>query len=333
MLDSSTIESISRTLEEAENILVICHIAPDGDAIGSLTAVGVALRQLGKNFTLVCDDGLPKRFHYLPLADKVITEPDRSISYDLLIALDCGDVERMGMAFSVLPDPTLPIINVDHHITNTKFGQINVVVVDANSTTEILFDLLPRIGAEITSDLSTCLLTGLVTDTLGFRTSNVTSHTLRVASDLLDSGINLFSIMTKAMDLKDLSTLMIWQKGLSNMHMEDGVLWTTINNQERRASGHNGKSSFGLGSMMANVYQAKMSAVILELDDGRVSVGFRSRPPYSVSELATDLGGGGHHQASGCTIDGPLDKAEALVVSKSKETIREQEENLRQNKV
>jgi phosphoesterase RecJ-like protein len=331
VLDSSTIKAVDRVLGEAENILVVAHIAPDGDAIGSLTAVGNALWQIGKNFSLVCDDGHPKRFGYLPLADQIAEKPDRAVDYDLIIAVDCGDTERMGKAYSRLPKPIPPIINIDHHPTNTRFGLINIVVVNANSTTEILFDLLPEIGAELTPDLSTCLLTGLVTDTLGFRTANVTSHTLKVASELVDNGINLFSIMTKAMDLKDLSTLRIWQKGLSNMRLEDGVIWTTINNQDREETGHNGTSSFGLGSMMANVYQARMSAVILELDDGRVSVGFRSRPPYSVSELAADLGGGGHHQASGCTIDGPLDQAVARVVSRSKETIRKQRAKFRKN--
>ena len=331
MLDSSIVTAVDRIIGEAENILVVAHIAPDGDAVGSLTAVGSALGQIGKNFHLVCDDGLPKRFGYLPLSDQVTEKPDPAVDYDLVIAVDCGDTERMGEAYSRLLKPIPPIINIDHHPTNTRFGLINIVVVDANSTTEILFDLLPQIGAELTPDLSTCLLTGLVTDTLGFRTANVTSHTLKVASELVDNGINLFSIMTKAMDLKDLSTLLIWQKGLSSMRLEDGVIWTTINNQDRVETGHNGTSSFGLGNMMANVYQARMSAVIMELDDGRVSVGFRSRPPYSVSELAADLGGGGHHQAAGCTIDGPLDQAVARVVSKSKEIIRKQRAKFRQN--
>ncbi len=331
MLDSSTIESIGLALEEAEKILVIAHIAPDGDAISSLTATGVALKQLDKDYSLVCDDGLPKRFEYLALADEVETEPDRSISYDLIISLDCGDTDRMGKAYATLPDPIPPVINIDHHITNTNFGKINIVSAKANSTTEILYELLPELGVELTPDLSTCLLTGLLTDTLGFRTANVTSHTLRVASALLDSGINLFSILTRAMDLKDIATLLIWQKGLSNMKLEEGVLWTTITNQERAEAGHNGTSSFGLGNMMANVYQARMSAVIMELEDGRVSVGFRSRPPYSVSEVATDLGGGGHHQAAGCTIEGPLEQVEALVVSKSKQAIRMQRAELKAN--
>ncbi|MGB3713774.1 MAG: DHH family phosphoesterase [Candidatus Promineifilaceae bacterium] len=331
MLDSSIIESIGQALEKAEKILVITHIAPDGDAIGSLTATGVALKQISKDYSLVCDDGLPGRFKYLALADEVETEPDRSIAYDLIISLDCGDTDRMGKAYAGLPDPVPPVINIDHHITNTNYGKINVVSAKANSTTEILYELLPELGAELTTDLSTCLLTGLLTDTLGFRTANVTSQTLRVASALLDTGLNLFSIMTRAMDLKDIATLLIWQKGLSNMSLEEGVLWTTISNQERMEAGHNGTSSFGLGNMMANVYQARMSAVIMELEDGRVSVGFRSRPPYSVSELATGLGGGGHHQASGCTIDGPLEQAEALVVSKSKQAIRMQRTELNAN--
>ena len=324
MPDSSTIESIGQAIKEADNILVITHISPDGDAIGSLTAAGVALTQLGKQFTLVCDDGLPRRFQFLPLADVVVTEPDRSLDYDLTISLDCGDVERMGKAYTEQSDPIPPIINIDHHITNTRYGEINVIDATSNATTEILFEILPQLGAELTPDLSTCLLTGLLTDTLGFRTANVTSQTLRVASTLLDSGINLFEIMTKAMDLKDLSTLQIWQKGLSNMRFDEGILYTTITNLEREETGHNGTGSFGLGNMMANVYQARMSAVIMELENGRISVGFRSRPPYSVSELATELGGGGHHQAAGCTVDGPLEVAKARVVFMSKEAIRKQ---------
>ena len=323
MLDTTTVQAVGQLLGEAGKVLIITHIAPDGDAIGSLLAVGVALKQIGKANTLVCDDGLPKRFRFLPLSGSIVTRPDR-LDYDLIISVDCGDTERMGRAFSELRQPLPPVINIDHHITNTLYGQVNIIDPRANSTTEILFDLFPLLGIELTPDLSTCLLSGLITDTLGFRTANVNAATLRIAGELLDSGINLFSIITQALDLKELSTLQIWQKGLSNMRFEEGLIWTTISNEERLETGHNGSSSFGLGNMMANVYQAKMSAVILELDDGRVSVGFRSRPPFSVSELAEELGGGGHHQASGCIIKGPLQEAEALVVSKSRENIRRQ---------
>jgi phosphoesterase RecJ-like protein len=324
VLADSTVESIRYALGKADKILVIAHIAPDGDAIGSLTAFGLALQQLGKAYTLVCDDGVPSRFDFLPFSGEVRTSPDAAIRYDLIISLDAGDTDRLGKAYSSLPRPTPPLINIDHHVTNTRYGDVNLVGEKASSTTEILFHLLPQLGVRLTSDMAMCLLTGLVTDTLCFRTSNVSASTLRTASGLIDAGADLAQVTEKAINLRSLSTLLVWEKGLNNMRMEDGILWTSISNDERLEAGHDGTSSFGLGNMMADVNQATMSAVLLELADGRISVGFRCRLPYSVSELALSLGGGGHHLAAGCTVDGPLKEAVALVVARSKETIGQQ---------
>ena len=324
MLPATTVQSIRLALEKAESILVISHIAPDGDAISSLTATGLALEQLDKVFTLVCDDGLPDRFRYLPLASRVRSAPDPEIDYDLIIALDAGDASRLGRSFSELPEPKPVLINIDHHITNLGYGQIDLVVPGANSTTEILLQLFPSLGVNLSGEMAVCLLSGLVTDTLGFRTAGVNANTLRAASTLVDAGANLYEVTTKALTLKPLSTLLIWQKGLNNMCMEDGLLWTCISSAEREEAGHRGSSSFGLGNMMAEVYQAPVSAVMVEMADGQVSVGFRCRPPYSVSELAIALGGGGHHLAAGCTVEGPLDEAVSLVVARSKESIRRQ---------
>ncbi|HSG15757.1 MAG TPA: DHH family phosphoesterase [Anaerolineae bacterium] len=324
MLPATTVESIRLALERAESVLVICHVSPDGDAISSLTAAGLALEQLGKTFTLVCDDGLPERFLYLPLSHKVSSEPDSNIKYDLIIALDAGDASRLGRAYAALMETSPPLINIDHHITNTNFGQINLISPEANATTEILLHLFPSLGVVLTEELAVCLLTGLVTDTLAFRTAGVNAATLRAAATLVEAGANLFDVTSKALALKPVSTLLIWQIGLNNMRMEDGLLWTSISSGEREEAGHLGGSSFGLGNMMADVYQAKLSAVMLEMADGRVSVGFRCRPPYSVSDLAMSLGGGGHHLAAGCTVEGPLAEAVSLVVERSKESIRRQ---------
>ncbi len=316
--------SIRKALAPARTVLVISHVAPDGDAISSLVATGLALTQLGKRFSLVCDDGLPSRFGFLPLSDQIQSGPDPAFAYDLLISLDCGDRERLGRAYSELSQPTPPLINIDHHITNTNYGDINLVLTEAAATVEILFHLFQELGVTIDIALAESLLTGLVTDTLNFRVAGVTADTLRVASTLVDAGANLYSVASRAMHLKQFSTLMIWQKGLDNLKMEDGLIWTAISNREREEAGHHGSSSFGLGNMMADVYDAAMSAVLLELDDSRISVGFRCRPPYRVSGIAKSLGGGGHHLAAGCTLDGPLARAEALVVDRSKEAIRRQ---------
>lgn len=320
------VKQIQTLLSEANNVLVITHIGPDGDAIGSLTAVGIALRQLGCAGTLVCDDGSPARFGFLPLVDAIQKFTDASVRYDLVIALDCGDMSRMGRAFSELPEPHPPIVNIDHHVTNTRFGEVNVVDSKCNSTTEILYYLLPGLGVQISTDLATSLLTGIVTDTLGFRTVGVTSATFEAASALMEAGADLNLITAHALLIKPLSILHLWQRGLDNMKLEDaGLLWTSITHEERRAIGHVGTGSGGLVNMLANVDEAAMSAVLLE-DEDRVYVGFRCRPPFNVAELALNLGGGGHPLAAGCTLEGSLDEAQSLVVNMAREAIQRQRE-------
>ena len=329
MILSDDLRAIKELLSEAQNVLAITHIGPDGDAIGSLTAMGTALKQLDKSGTLVCDDGSPARFDFLPRAERIQKFPDTDTKYDLVIALDCGDMSRMGRAYEGLPAPRPDIINIDHHVTNTYFGEVNLVDSDCNSTTEILYRLLPLLGVQISAELATSLLTGIVTDTLGFRTVGVTSATFKAASELMDSGADLSLITAQALLIKPLATLRLWQVGLDNMKLEDeGFLWTSISHEERRSIGHAGASSGGLVNMMANAYEAAMSAVLLE-DDNRVYVGFRCRPPYNVAELALNLGGGGHPLAAGCTLEGPLKDAESLVVGMGRETIRQQRELLR----
>lgn len=324
MLPASVVDSIRLSLEKAESILVICHVAPDGDAIASLAATGLALDQLGKRFALVCDDGLPERFHFLPMSDRISALPEPDVAYDLIIALDAGDEQRLGNVYANFPAPRPSVINIDHHITNTCYGAINLVQPEATATAEILFDLFCKLQIDLTESMAVCLLSGLVADTLGFSTAGVTGETLRAASQLVDAGANLYDVSTKALTLRPMSTLLLWQKGLDHMRLEDGLLWTAISNREREQVGHDGSSSSGLGNLLIQVYEAPVSAVLIEMSDGRVSVSFRSRPPYRVSELAVDLGGGGHHLAAGCTVAGPLDEAAALVVSKSKASIRRQ---------
>ncbi|MGH2537661.1 MAG: DHH family phosphoesterase [Candidatus Promineifilaceae bacterium] len=324
MIDPAAAQAARELLAGARNVLAITHIAPDGDAIGSLTAAGHILGQLGLRFTLVCDDGLPERFRFLPLSNRVASAPDPGLVYDLILALDAGDLERLGRAYRQLRQPPPPILNVDHHVTNTFFGAVNFVGVEANSTTEMLFHLLPALDVALTKELAICLLTGLVTDTLSFRTAGVSADTLQVAGALIDAGADLFTVVTLGLNMKELSTLLMWQTGLNNLRSEDGLIWTVIGDEERMAAGHNGGSSFGLGNMLADVYGVAMSAVLMETGDGKVSVGFRCRPPYDVAELAQELGGGGHRFASGCSLPGPLAAAEARVVAACKAAIRRQ---------
>ncbi len=327
-----TEQAILTAVQQAEKVLVITHVGPDGDALGSITAMGVALRQMGKHATLLCDDPVPERFRYLPMSQQVQPPNDsRPTHYDLLIAVDCGDETRMGQSFATLPTAVPTIINIDHHVTNTYFGDIQLIVPEAVSATEILYDLFCAIGVQITTDLAMCLLTGVVTDTLGFRTVGVTAKTLRIASELMEAGADLPLITARGLSSHPYSTAQLWQIGLNNMRLEEGLIWTKITNAQREAIGYQNTSTGGLVNFLGNVNQAAISAVLLEMADGTVRVGFRCNPPYSVSELALNLGGGGHPLAAGCSLEGPLDKAEALVVAMGKETIRQQQVSLTQD--
>jgi phosphoesterase RecJ-like protein len=310
-------------IEKANRVLVIAHVDPDGDAIGSLTAMGQALQQLGKRVTLVCDDGVPQRFHFLPLAAEVRRAPNAGTIYDLVIAVDCADESRMGWAYDVLPEPKPSLANIDHHVTNTRFGAFNVIDPDASSTAEILHRFLAEIGVTIAPGIAASLLTGIVTDTIGFRTSNVTAATLRAAADLVDAGGDIAAISLQALHQRPLATVKMWGIGLSRMKMEDGLLWTSISREEMGSAGIEGTpSSSGLVNFLADVDTAVMGVVLSEMPDGTVRVTMRSRSPYNVAEVAVRFGGGGHALAAGCTLDGPLERAESLIVAACLDAIR-----------
>ncbi len=315
---------IQYMLEKAENILVITHVDPDGDAIGSLTAVGLAMKQIEQKVTLVCDDNVPARFRYLPMAGKVRKTVDESVDYDLLIAVDCGDEFRMGRAFSELANPKPFIINIDHHITNTQFGDINLVDPRATSTVEILYGLFGELEIAVSEEMALSLLTGLVTDTLGFRTTGVTAATLRTGADLIDAGADLGFVTMQALNLRSMSTMELWRTGMNKMQLEEGFIWTSITSLERKAANFRSSSSVGLVNLLADVEEASMGAVLMEMDDNTVKVGLRCRPPYDVAEVALALGGGGHPLASGCTLVGSLEEAEALLVRSCQEAIARQ---------
>ncbi|MCA9875845.1 MAG: bifunctional oligoribonuclease/PAP phosphatase NrnA [Ardenticatenaceae bacterium] len=319
----SFVAEFRQAIEGAQHILAVTHVGPDGDALGSLTAVGQALSRLGKQITMACDSDMPSRFNYLAFIDRVVKRADHRVPYDLLIALDCGDELRMGDVYAHLPEPKPFVVNIDHHITNTYFGRLNWVA-DCPSTAEMIYHLFNDLGWEIDKNIAMSLLTGVVTDTLGFRTPNVTPTTLRVASALMEAGADLPLITMQTLNLKPLSTLRLWQIGLNQMKIEDGLMWTTITSRDREMIGYRNDSSSGLVNLLADVNRVAIGVVLMEMEDGTIRVGFRSRPPYDVAALAKKLGGGGHPQAAGCTMEGPLAKAEAQIIEMCKVAITQQ---------
>ncbi len=320
----TTTQVIRELIEPAQRLLLVTHISPDGDALGSLVGLGIYLGQQNKQVTLVCDSDIPARFNFLPLVQEIKKRPETAERYDLVIVLDCGDEGRMGRVNLSALKPRPTCVNIDHHITNTLFGDVNLVESTAASTCEMLYNLFETWQVPVTADVALALLTGVVTDTLGFRTTSTTAQTLRIAGALVEAGADLSLVTMQTLNIKPLSTMRLWQIGLNRMKLEDGLAWVSVSNYEREAIGHMSDSSSGLVNLLADIDRVAMSAVLLEMADGTIRVGFRCRPPYQVADLAANLGGGGHALAAGCTLEGPLAKAEAIVVETCKTAIHEQ---------
>ena len=300
-------------LQGSTNPLLVTHISPDGDAVGSLLGLGWALKKLGISPVLSCDHPLPARFNFLPGFDEATTDPKGA--FDLVVSLDCSDRERMGEIGARPELVDVPLINIDHHVTNLYFGKVNLVDAKAVSTTQVIYDLTRYLQVELDEAIATCLLAGLVTDTRGFRTYNVSSHTLELAVKFMEAGALLSLITQNGLDRRPLATLRLWGEAFSRLEAADGIVWTSLPIEVQRAAGYDSFGATGLVSMVVSAEEAEVGVVFTEREDGQVEVGFRAVPGLDVAQVALDLGGGGHPTASGCLIPGPLKDAEQRVMA------------------
>jgi len=306
-------------LRSASHILLITHIAPDGDAIGGLLGLGKALRQAGKRVTVSCSDPVPSRFAYLPGYADIVSQADGP--FDLVVTLDCGDLKRVGRIYRADEWRDIPLLNIDHHVTNTRFGTHHWVDASYVATSEIVLDLCDRLGLPVDVDIATCLLYGIIGDTLALRTDNVTSALLAKVMRLMQSGAPLADIIDQEFNRRPFNLLRAWQRALSTLRLQEGVVWVVLSQQARHEVGWPDTDLQGLANFLLSVEEANLSAVLAEKDDGQVEVSLRARPSFDVSAVAVALGGGGHPQASGCIMDGPLDTVVERVVAALKSQI------------
>ncbi len=302
----------SQLIRPARCPLLICHVAPDGDAIGSMTGLGRALRQMGLDPTLACSDSVPARFNYIPGAETVVQKV--SDPFDLVISLDCSDIDRIGHLSQLSTFSSVPLLNIDHHVTNLNFGDVNLVDPQASSTAEIVLWLLEHMSIPLDAEMATCLLVGIVSDTRGFSTSNVTAQVMEGTLRLMNAGASLPYITQQSLNRRPTAAIFLWGAALALVQVEDGVIWTNIPLAMRRAAGYAGSGDAGLASFLVSSTDADIAAVFVECDDGRVEVGLRAVPGFDVAQVALQLGGGGHTLAAGCQISGPLEKAQARVL-------------------
>jgi phosphoesterase RecJ-like protein len=276
------------------------------------------LEALGKSVTLSCSSQIPSGYRFLDDWQRVVSKPPAP--EDLIVALDASDLRRVSLTPDML-GAGRSVINIDHHVTNPRFGTHNVIDTQAAATCEILVAVADALGVQLTAPIATCLLTGIVTDTLGFRTAATTQRTLEVAMRLVAAGAPLATISREVFYQRPVSALRVLGLALSRMQMRNGVIWTEITQELLRTAQARREDASGVVGVLATASGYPVSIVLGERHDGRIDISLRAGPHWDVARVATALGGGGHPQAAGVTLDGPLEAARDLVLDRVEEMV------------
>ena len=308
-MNEALVRSAREALENAQRILVTSHIHPDGDAVGSVLGLGLALQEADKQAQMVLTDGVPATFKHLPGANHVRRRPSGKV--DLAIVLDCSSLERVGGA---LEEYGQPDINIDHHVTNLNFARINLVDTEAVAVAEILAGNMDAFGLPLTQAVGTALLTSIITDTLGFRTQNMTSKALRIAADLVDLDINISDLYFRVLTQRSYKALQYWGTGLSRLQRDGKMIWASLTLEDRQDVGYPGRDDADLVNVISSINDSDVTLIFVEQPHHKVKVSWRARSGFDTSQIALRFGGGGHTGASGAEVEGTLEEVQSKIL-------------------
>ena len=295
---------VVRVLSEAEKIVVAGHVNPDGDAIGSILAAALGLRKIGKKVWPTWGDEpveVPFNYRFLPGVAEFVQAAEVPEA-DVFLALDCGAADRLGVLEKLARGSSL-LVNVDHHSGNSEFGDLNVVVTTASSTSELVTFLLSDLDVELDADIATCLYTGIVTDTGRFQYANSSPQVLRLAADLLSRGVPALQVAQEVFESSPFGFLKLVGRVLDRAVLDEDAefvySWLTLADLE--ATGVALDETEKLIDQLRSTRSARVAAIFKEQPDGTQRVSMRSKGPASVGAIARANGGGGHELAAGFT--------------------------------
>jgi bifunctional oligoribonuclease and PAP phosphatase NrnA len=308
-LDGAEAQEALTLLKQSERVLLPTHQNVDADSMSSVLALKLALEQLGVSADVLVTDGeVPHSLEFLPnIQDVLLYGVDELPEYDLLLMADCSDRQRLGGFYRddrSRVDGSVPIVNIDHHITNDRYGVVNIVEPTAASTTEIITDVLAVWGTVLTKDIAQCLLAGIYGDTLGLRTESTTARTMRTAADLVDSGGNPVPIVNALFRLKPKSSVCLWRAALRGVQWTGDLIWTELTEQMFAECGAQKSEAEGMVNFLVGTEGSRAAALLYANERGwRVSMRSMAED-VDVAAIAATFGGGGHPRAAGVQIEG-----------------------------
>lgn len=312
------IADAARVLCEGRSLLLTTHVRPDGDAIGSVLALAHALRGLGKATTVSLEHAVPRPYRFLPGWESIV--PALPVSeaprFEVAVVLDCDGLQRAG-AVTGLVKAIGRIVEIDHHPGAHEDGCVVAAYPEAAATSELVFDLCQALGAPLTVEIATCLLTGLTDDTGGFRHSNTSARAHDVASRLVAAGAEPALIAENLFGDQPLARLVLRGRALATARLllDGRVVLAHLTNEDFAATGAERADSSYVIDDLRLAADADVAAVLVETESGECKVSLRSASAVDVAAVARSLGGGGHVKAAGCDIPGTLAQAEPLLVA------------------
>ncbi len=310
--------TICELIRSQTRFLVISHHRPDGDAIGSQLALVLLLKQLGKDVTAWNEDPVPAKFRFLPDSALIQQPPTEPQDFDVVITIDTSTWARAGTAAAAVGRHQ-HFINIDHHVSNEGFATINWVVPDAPASGQIVYDLIKHGGFPLTPQIATCLFAAISTDTGSFSYANTTSASLRVAAELVDTGIDVGEISRHVYESYPYARLHMLQRFLSQMKLaaDQRLAYSWVTREMFTETGAMREDTEGLIDYIRAIDGVLVAALFEELpDDNQVRISLRSKhPAIDVNQVALQFGGGGHREAAGARPSGSPEEVEVQVVT------------------
>lgn len=308
-----TLDNILEEVKKAEKIVILTHEHPDGDAIGSSLAMYHALKAFGKNPDVI----IPvhsKVFNCLPGVEDIKTESNIE-NYDLAISLDCATIKMLNGFVNYFENAKVKVC-IDHHSTNTMFGDYNYVNPAAPACAQILLVILEYFGIEMTKEIGTCILTGIITDTGGFKYQGVTAETFEFVAWLLNKGVNVSSIYRQVLEVKTKPNFELHRIASNRVEfLEDGkIAYTYITAEDEQKAGSESGDHEGIVDIGRCVEGVEVSIFIRQTEKG-CKISLRSNDYVNVADACSIFGGGGHARAAGATIQGTIEQAKEKVLS------------------
>lgn len=305
-------------IKEGENIYIASHVQPDGDNIGSILALWKALKKIKDKVFILKTDDIPSDFLFLPNIGE-IKEYNYKDNIDIFITLDTSDENRLGPNKELL-NQAKTIINIDHHISNTNFGHINIINSDAAATGELVYNLINRMKISIDKDIASCIYTAISSDTGSFMYDNTSAETHKIAAELINIGIDKSNININLYQNKSLERTMLFIKSLETLSLcfDNKVALIKVTQDMVNKANAKMEDTEGIVSFIREIAPVEVAIILKEVKEKEIKVSMRSKRFIDVSAICANFNGGGHIRAAGCTINSPIDIAENSILDELK---------------